>query len=134
MNTKKYFCEEWELSSVSTTETKRRVKELVERFKKFENLLSCLDLKVTGIELYAGDYGVHVHIDFKKECYPYFLREVEVISAYLKAHLPMRRYDNVMVPKYSKNIQNYHLEYELDIGGYEFEYPSQDYFYTSFNT
>ena len=131
MSTKKYFCEEWELSSTSTPETNGRVNYFIDKFKKFEDVLDVLELPVTEILLFPGDYGVFINIGFKKDDYVLFRSDIEVISAYLKAHLPMRNYDDVLHPKYSSQIEKYYLEYELDLGGYEFSYPSHDYFYMS---
>ncbi len=133
MSTKKYFCEEWELSSVCTTETQRRVNEFIKEFRKFEDFLDFLALDVREIDLFAGDYGVHIQINFQGKSASYFFRELEVIASYLRVHLPMKSYNDVMKPWHSEDVENYYLEYELDVGGYEFDYPSHDYLYTSLN-
>jgi hypothetical protein len=129
MNTKKYFCDEWELSSVRTPETDDRVNYFIGKFKKFEDFLGVLGLPITEINLIPSDYGVYIHIEFKKDDYVNFRDEVGVISAYLKAHLPMRNYEDVIHPKYSDQVKSYHLDYELDLNDFESSYPSHDYFY-----
>jgi hypothetical protein len=130
MSTKKYFCDGWGLSSIKTSETEYRVKHFIQEFKKFEDLLVILDLPINEIYLFSCDYGVHVQIEFHRDNYGSVRHERDVINSYLKAHLPMKNYDDVLM-EYSKEITNHHFEYELDLGGYEFEYPSHDYFHLS---
>jgi hypothetical protein len=132
MNTKKYFCDEWELSSIRTAETDDKVTYFIDKFKKFEDFLQVLNLPITEIQLIPSDYGVYIHIGFVKDDYVSFRNEVSVVSAYLKAHLPMRNYDEVIQPKYSDQIKSYYLDYELDLNDWESSYPSHDYFYMSF--
>lgn len=129
METKKYFCDEWELSSIRREETTSRVNALMERFRKFEDVLEALELPITDAHLFAGEYGVFVNIVFEEDEKWRFVTNFEVISAYLKAHLPMRNCDDLEILK-----SDYCLEYELDLNNYDFEYPSHDYFYMSLNS
>lgn len=130
MNTKNYFCDTWALSSIKTTETEYKVREFVNQFKKFENLLQALELPVLDIYLFSGDYGVSIDIEFNRDDWGMFRMNLEVINAYLKTYLPMNSYEDV-ISDISDEIKTYHLQYDLDLGGYQFEYPSHDYFHMS---
>jgi len=130
MNTKKYFCEGWKLSGIQTSDAKYRVRGFIEMFRKFEDLLSTLDLPVSDIDLISHCDGVDVLIEFECKNWGAFKVDLEVINSYLKAHLPMKSYDEV-ITEYSKESKTHYLEYELDLGSFQFEYPSHDYFHLS---
>ena len=131
MSMKNYFCEGWELSTVSTTDTKQRANEFIERFKKFEDFLDFLDLNITEIRITPTDYELYIHIDFEKEDRWLFSKELELINAYLEARLPMKSYKNVLKPELPNENGSCCLEYKVDTGSYKFPYPSLDYFYMS---
>lgn len=132
MNTKKYFCDEWELSSIQSSETTLRVRSFIEEVKKFEDVLEVLELPIKDIELIVNDDGVCIHIACNSRDYGLFVREVEVISAYLKAHLPIKNYEDLVRRGFSEETDVSCLKYELDLDSYEFGYPTHDYFYMSF--
>lgn len=131
MNTKKYFCDEWEFSSTMSSGTTLRVNSFVKEVKKFENILEVLELPIKDIELIVNDDGVCIHIRCNSSDYGLFVREVEVITAYLKAHLPIKNYEDVVRRGFSEEFDVSCLMYELDLDSYEFEYPTHDYFYMS---
>lgn len=133
MSTKKYYCEQWKLSPLQSPETQYKVRSLIESTKKFEDILDALELPVTDINLSASDDGVYLTIVCDANDYRLYVSEAEVISAYLKKHLPMKKYHEIDHRNFSPTREQSYvdMEYQLDLYTYEFPYPSHDYFYLS---
>jgi len=129
METKKYQCTEWELSPVQTSLTKDKVDFFIQRSKAFEDFLDGLKLSYSEFELITHEYGVFIHVGFGIDDYSKYRTNLEVVTAYLKKHLPMRSYENVLEPRYSDSTEHYRLAFELDLDDFDGSYPSHDYFY-----
>ena len=131
MSNTQYFCNDWELSKAIIPETSYRVESFIEKFKKFEDFLKCLELSTEEILFYPSDEGVHFHIKFSKKHYVFFKNNIDLISLYLKIHLPIKNSGKSVLPEYANEIENYYLVFEFDLNDYEANYPSHDFFYMS---